>query len=211
MIVRVRLAALTLLLLPSPALAHTASAGSVEESAPSPGGALETFKARHDAVMKLVKRGAKTKRVELKVDELLDYDWLAEASLGGSARYKNRCKERCDEFKLLLTRLIRENYLKRIYLGKNGRVEYVGEEKRGRVTKVTTRVKYKKDGRDVVVEIAYVMHKVGANWQVRDIITDGVSLARNYKYEFGKIIREESIDALVLRLENKLAEIAKTP
>ena len=211
MIVRVLIAAFTLSILPTtPVLAGTAALAEAKP-APEKGGALESFKARHEAVMKLVKRRAKAKQIEAKVDQLLDYAWLAQASLGGPTRYEKKCKTRCEEFQSLLTRLIRENYLKRIYLGDKGQIEYVGEEKRGRATKVTTRVKYKKDGRDVAVEIAYVMHQVGAGWQVRDIITDGVSLARNFKYEFGKILREEGIDALVLRLENKLAELAKTP
>lgn len=212
MTVRVLLAAITLSVLPAP-VALAGSASDAEATAVAPkggGGALQTFKKRHEAVMKLVKRGAKAKQVESKVDALLDYDWIAVASLGGPARFEKKCKPRCDEFKALLTRLIRENYLKRIYLSKKGQVEYVGEEKRGKASKVTTRVKYKKDGRDVAVEIAYVMHDVGSGWVVRDIITDGVSLARNYKYEFGKIVREEGIDALILRLENKLAEIART-
>jgi ABC-type transporter MlaC component len=34
-------------------------------------------------------------------------------------------------------------------------------------------------------------------------------VARTYKYEFNKILRDEGIDGLILRLENKLAEVAK--
>jgi ABC-type transporter MlaC component len=43
----------------------------------------------------------------------------------------------------------------------------------------------------------------------QNIITDGVSLAKTYRYEFNKILRDEGIDGLIARLESKIAEIAK--
>ena len=54
------------------------------------------------------------------------------------------------------------------------------------------------------------MHVVDGKWFVRDIITDGVSLSKNYRYEFHKIMRDEGIDGLIARLETKLADLAKT-
>ena len=53
------------------------------------------------------------------------------------------------------------------------------------------------------------MHEVDGRWQVRDIVTDGVSLARNYKYEFNQILKKDGIDGLIARLESKLAVLAK--
>jgi ABC-type transporter MlaC component len=53
------------------------------------------------------------------------------------------------------------------------------------------------------------MHRVGDDWKVIDIITEGVSLAKNYKYEFNKILKEKGIDELILRLDTKLTELAK--
>ena len=74
---------------------------------------------------------------------------------------------------------------------------------------MTTTIKHQKNGKDEIVEVVYVMHQVGGAWKVEDIITEGVSLAKNYKYEFNKILKEKGIDELILRLENKLAELAK--
>lgn len=173
--------------------------------------AMATFKDKHGQVIKLVKRKASAKTLERKVDQLLDYEWLAQSALGGPKRFRKRCEPRCDEFQTLLTRLIRENYLKRIRLSDRGDVEYVGEDKRARASKVTTRVSFEKNGRQQVIEVAYVMHKVDGAWQVRDIITDGVSLARNYKYEFNKVLREGGIDELMRRLQAKLDTLAETP
>jgi phospholipid transport system substrate-binding protein len=171
--------------------------------------AMDAFKARHEAVIKLVRKKASSKKLQKEVDSLLDYNWIAQASLGGAKKYEKRCEPRCDEFENLLTKLIREAYLKRIRMADKGNVEYLGEQKRPQASKVNTKVTFKQNGKDQSVEIAYVMHQVSGDWQVRDFITDGVSLARNYKYEFNKILREQGIDGLIARLETKIAEVAK--
>ncbi|MBL8946966.1 MAG: ABC transporter substrate-binding protein [Myxococcales bacterium] len=191
------------------ALDATAEAGPAEEAE---GGvsALDEFKRRHEIVMTLVKSNVPENILAAEVDTLLDYEWIALQSLGGKSRADRRCEPRCAEFEALLTRLIRENYLKRIAQSDNGSVEYVGEERRARATKVTTRVKFTKDGTQQTIEVAYVMHVVNGKWFVRDIITESVSLAKNYRYEFNKILRDEGIDGLVARLETKLADLAKT-
>ena len=191
------------------ALDATADAGPAEEAE---GGvsALDEFKRRHEIVMTLVKSHVPDNILAAEVDNLLDYEWIALQSLGGKNRADRRCEPRCADFEALLTRLIRQNYLKRIAQSENGTVEYVGEERRARATKVTTRVKFTKDGTEQTIEVAYVMHVVNGKWFVRDIITESVSLAKNYRYEFNKILRDEGIDGLVARLETKLADLAKT-
>lgn len=188
---------------------ETTEAGPAEEAE---GGisALDEFKRRHEVVMLLVKSKMPEEAIAKEVDALLDYDYLAVQSLGGKNRADRRCETRCAEFDALLTRLIRQNYLKRITQSGDGTVEYVGEEKRARASKVTTKVKFKKDGVEQTITVAYVMHVVDGKWQVRDIITEGVSLAKNYRFEFGKILRDEKIGGLITRLETKLADLAKT-
>lgn len=174
------------------------------------GSALEEFKKRHEVVTLLVKSKVPDAALQEEVDRLLDFKWIANAALGGKGRADRRCEPRCAEFEELLAQLIRENYLKRISQSDTGKVEYLGEEKRPRATKVTTRVTWKKDGVEQQVEVAYVTHVVGGKWFVRDIITDSVSLAKNYRYEFNKILRDEGIDGLIARLQTKLADLAKT-
>lgn len=188
---------------------ETVEAGPPEEAE---GGvsALDEFKRRHEVVMLLVKSKMPEQAIAAEVDNLLDYDWIALQSLGGKNRADKRCEPRCAEFEDLLTKLIRENYLKRIVQAENGTVEYVGEERRARASRVTTRVHFERDGAKQVLEVAYVMHVVDGKWYVRDIITESVSLAKNYRYEFNKILRDEGIDGLVSRLATKLADLAKT-
>jgi phospholipid transport system substrate-binding protein len=200
-VIRTRLAPLTL------ALCMFAAAGTAHAAdAPS---ALEAFKASHQTVVGLVHDKAPTDKLQSEVDDLLDYTWIARAALGGERRYEKKCEPRCAEYEALLAKLIRENYLKRIRQADTGTVEYLGEEVRKNKAKVDTRVTFTKDGEKQVLEISYVMHYVDGKWVARNIITDGVSLAKTYRYEFGKIVRDEGIDGLINRLQTKLADVAK--
>ena len=169
--------------------------------------AIDAFKAKHEAVVQLVKKNASDSGLQAKVDGLLDYQYLATSALGGPENYATVCGSRCAEFEQLLTRLIRENYLRMIRKAEKHPVEYVGQVAgRNEVYKVTTRVKIEKNSREQLVTVDYVMHKIDGNWQVRDIITDGVSLAKTYRYEFNKIAKDGGIDGIIRKLEDKLAK-----
>lgn len=171
--------------------------------------AIDAFTQKHEAVVDLVKNKATDAQLQEKVDELLDYEYLSTAALGGPDRYATICGERCDEFSALLTDLIRENYLRMIRKAEKHPVEYV-EEVAGKnnVFKVTTRVKIMKNEREQTVTVDYVMHKVDGKWQVRDIITEGVSLAKTYRYEINKIAKAEGIDGVISKLQDKLNALA---
>jgi phospholipid transport system substrate-binding protein len=174
-------------------------------------GAMDTFKASHAAVTQLVRKKASNQKIQKEVDKFLDYKWIAVQSLGGPGRYEKRCEPRCPEFEALLTRLIRENYLRRIRQSDKGSIDYKGEELRrnGKKAKVDTVVTYDNNGSEQKVEISYVMHLTDEGWVCRNIITDGVSLAKNYRFEFNKVLRDEGIDGLIGRLETKLNQVAK--
>ncbi len=193
-------------------VAALALAPSLAAAAPgdAPARAQAAFEASHGKVRALAGERGKAEALQAEVDALLDYGDLARESLGGAARYAERCEPRCDEFEAVLTRLIRENYLKRLRSERSHSVEVVGAEARPRGAYVKTRVRYTEvGGKEAVMEVDYVMHEVDGRWQVRDIVTDGVSLARNYKYEFNQVIRREGIDGLIARLESKVALVAR--
>jgi phospholipid transport system substrate-binding protein len=172
-------------------------------------GALDSFRAGHGKVVDLVAKKAATDAIQREVDKLLDYDALARESLGGPAHYADKCGTRCAEFESLLARLIRENYLRRLRSDGAHKVEYIGEETRSRGTFIKTLVSFTKDGQAQSVTVDYLMHETGGRWQVRDIVTDGVSLAKNYKFEFNQVIKQDGIDGLIARLESRLALLAQ--
>jgi phospholipid transport system substrate-binding protein len=202
----VLLAALALALPAIPLAPGTAQAAGPGQDA----SALAAFQSRHETVVTLVRKHASAAKLQQEVDDLLDYAWIARAALGGTGKYQESCQPRCSEFEGLLTRLIRENYLRLVRKAESHPVEYVGELKgRKGAVKVTTRIQIEKNGRKQKLEVAYVMHLGPDGWEVRDIITDGMSLAKTYRYEFNQIRKREGIDGVIHKLESKLAEVAK--
>ena len=79
---------------------------------------------------------------------------------------------------------------------------------------VATVVKVKTQGKTTDAEIVYKLRRAAAKgeakgedrWLVWDVITDEVSLVRNYRTQFHKIITEKSFDELLKKMKAKLAE-----
>jgi phospholipid transport system substrate-binding protein len=187
------------LLAPTPALA------SGEE------GAKDTWTRAHADVIALLEQGAPEARVAAMVDSLLDYRFIAQAALGGPTRYQERCGERCAEYEALVAKLVRHGYLARLSAHERAKIEVVGEVVRDKATKVDTRVAFTDgEGRRRTVAVAYVMHRVEGRWVVRDILTDGISLAKNQRYEVNRLYRDGGIDKVIERLRAKLAELDAT-
>ena len=80
-------------------------------------------------------------------------------------------------------------------------IRFVAEEvgAGGRVALVRTVIRAR-DGADVRFD--YVMTKAGANWLVRDVVVDGVSLTENYRAQAAQVLRDSSYAGLVARLSS---------
>ena len=59
---------------------------------------------------------------------------------------------------------------------------------------------------DLNFEVNYRLLKRDANWEVYDIVIEGVSLVNNYRTQFNKIIHEDGYDGLVKKLKLKIEQ-----
>lgn len=168
--------------------------------------AADVFQAKHGAILELVEQNASDAKLGKQLDAMIDYHALAEASLGGADNYAKVCGKRCAEFEALLTQLVRESYLRMVRKANQYPVEYVGAvEGKGGAHKITTKMVVEKNGRQRKITVEYVLHQVGGAWQIRDIITDDVSLVKTYRHDFHKIAKQDGIDGVIERLEQRLA------
>ena len=55
----------------------------------------------------------------------------------------------------------------------------------------------------VEIPIDYRLHVNDGTWQAYDLILDGISLVKNYRSQFDKIIRFDSYEELVRRLRDR--------
>jgi len=117
--------------------------------------------------------------------------------------YKDRSDAERKEFTLLFKKLLENSYASKIENYKDEEIKYVDEKIKGKYAMVRTQI-VRRDG---VVDVDYKMLKDDGQWLVYDFVIEGVSLIRNYKSQFSKIISTESYGALVSKLSKKVDEL----
>jgi phospholipid transport system substrate-binding protein len=171
------------------------------------GAATDAVKAKQVELFKLLEKddADSKKKVSAIFDEWLDYGTLAEASLGDEwAKLKDDQKK---EFTGLLKQLVNRAVEKNLKKVLSFKIEYAGEETKGKNTLVRMRAKHKTDPRAEVVMIDFLVADKGkGKFQVIDIIPEEVSLVETNRTNFVKIIREKGYPALVEKMKEKIAK-----
>ena len=145
---------------------------------------------------KVQERRAKIRQVVL---QRFGFTEMSKRSLG---RYwSERTPEERTEFVRLFTDLLERAYIDRIdgYTGEQ--VVYLGESVDGDYSEVRSKIVTK---RNQEIPITYRLQKASTNWEVYDVIVEGVSLVNNYRTQFSKIIRTSSYQGLVKKMQVKL-------
>jgi phospholipid transport system substrate-binding protein len=182
-------------------------------------GPLATLQAKNGEVDKLLRSkvpagSPEEKKVKDSIKSLagtlFDYTELSRRALAD--HWEKLTPPQRTEFVATLRELIERNYTKQLRTNLDYQVVYKGEELTGAEATVTSVVKVKTKGKATDAEIVYKMRKPepqAGSWLVYDVITDEVSLVRNYRTQFGKIISEKSYDELIKKMKSKLAEAAQ--
>ena len=117
--------------------------------------------------------------------------------------YNERSDEEREEFTGLFKKLLENSYASKIENYQNETINYVDEKIKGNYAMVRTQI-VRKDG---VIDVDYKMLKNNDQWLVYDFVIEGVSLIRNYRSQFSKIISTESYGALVSKLSKKVDDL----
>lgn len=160
---------------------------------------------RHEALRELFAQrasAARNQRLSTLVSELLDLEELSRQALRD--HWDSRTPAQREEFVSLLRQLVQEQYERNLERTMNYTVTYDGADVRGQVVTVRTLASSASNRRAPAVSIDYQMVKVGNTWRVFDITTDGVSLVRNYRTQFNRIIERDGWDALIARMRDRL-------
>jgi phospholipid transport system substrate-binding protein len=177
------------------------------------GGPMATLKQINGDVDKLLKSNpadgtpaAQKQKADIKAlaGKLLDYSELARQSL--SQHWEKLTPPQRNEFVSTLRELIERNYVKQLRTNLDYKVDYNNEEMKGDQATVSTTVKVKTQGKATDADIVYKLRRDGERWVVWDVITDEVSLVRNYRSQFQKIITEKSYDELIKKMKSKLEQ-----
>jgi len=117
------------------------------------------------------------------------------------------------EFVDLFKSFLSDRYAEKIESYSGEQVFYLSERIQENYAEVRTELRSSK----VAVPMDYRLHMRDGTWHAYDLIVDGVSLVKNYRSQFEKIIRSSSYQELVRQLrertvgKNKKAAFTTTP
>ncbi|HND10456.1 MAG TPA: ABC transporter substrate-binding protein [Pseudomonadota bacterium] len=136
---------------------------------------------------------------------LLDYSELCKRALG--EHWDKMGEPKRTEFVATLRELIERNYIKQLRTNLDYEVSYGDESADGAEGKVATTLRLATKGKTTQVQIDYrLIKQPDGSWKVYDVITDELSLVRNYRTQFSRIIGGNNYDGLLSRMKNKLSE-----
>lgn len=176
------------------------------------GPATRYLRQRNDEVNRILRRDAtsaeaRTRRsadVTRILSDLLDYEELSRRAL--AAHWDQHTEAERREFIDLLRQLVERNYEANLERVLDFEVSYTGETADTDGTVVRTEARSRTERRQPPVEITYTLHLQGSSWRVFDVVTDGVSLVRNYRNQFNRIITEHGWPELIRRMRERLAQ-----
>lgn len=143
--------------------------------------------------------------IKQRASELLDYSELCKRALGEHWEKMGEAKR--TEFVATLKELIERNYIRQLRTNLDYEVTYGEESIEGGESKVATTLRLATKGKTTQVQIDYRMtQKPDGRWMVYDVVTDELSLVRNYRTQFQRIIGAGNYDGLLSRMKNKLTE-----
>jgi len=135
------------------------------------------------------------------IHERFDFEEMSKRSL--ALHWSKRSLEERKEFVSLFGELLERSYIKKIERYSNEKVLYIDESIEDNYAVVKTKVITNKGNE---IPINYRLMKVDSKWLIYDVVIEGVSLIKNYRTQFNKIIRNHSYEMLVKRMKNKLEE-----
>lgn len=172
-------------------------------------GITEGLKATIDQVIGVVtdpqyKDDRPTRRAKMKdlIFPKFNFVEMGKRSLG-KKRWKERTPEERRAFVDLFGKLLENSYANKLESFSDEKIVYVDEIVKGRYAMVKTEVVRTND----TVSVDYKLIKSSEEWRVYDLVVEGVSLVKNYRSQFGKIIHNDSFDALMEKLSAKIMEL----
>jgi phospholipid transport system substrate-binding protein len=141
-------------------------------------------------------------RVTTELRELFDIGDLARRALADHWEGMSRAQR--EELVKTLRLIVERNYIAQLRTHLDYEIEVRGEERAENDVVVRTVVKASRSGRPLEIPVDYILHQSGGAWRAYDVVTDEVSLLKNYRSQFNRIIAKEGPDGLIRRMQDRL-------
>jgi len=135
------------------------------------------------------------------IDERFDYRQMVMRSL--AKNWDLRSDQERQEFIELFKSLLENSYASKLESYSDEKINYTNEMIKGKYALVKTEVVRPSS----TIAVDYKLIQENGDWRVYDFVIEGVSMIRNYRSQFTKIIRKDSYEILVQKLTDKINEI----
>ena len=152
-----------------------------------------------DPVFKQQSKDAQIAGIREIINEIFDWIELSKRTLGRN--WRKFSPEQQKEFTDLFSRLLEGVYADRLLAYSDEKVVFEKETelKKGRV-EVASHIRTA-DGKKIPLN--YRMIKKDGNWRVYDIVIEGVSMVKNYRSQFKKLLTNKKPEDLIETLKKK--------
>lgn len=142
-------------------------------------------------------QASRRRLLEETISKRFDYEEMSKRAL--ASHWGRLNDQERGEFVRLFKAFLSDRYAGRIRDYAGEKVEFLGERREGQYAEVRSKFVSTK----TVYPIDYRLINKNGQWFAYDIIADGISLVKNYRSQFEKIIRTSSYQELVARLRDR--------
>jgi len=170
----------------------------------SPKETLEAFFVRTNSVLQSMDLTHGLEKPRQAIRDLVDdtFDFRAAAAVALGSVWSSRVPEEQEAFTRLFAVFLERGFVATIgskaSVAGGVRIHYLDESIDGESARVATTL-LTRAGQELPVD--YWMVRQGARWKVQDVIVDGVSLVRNYRSQFARVLAAHPYAELLRRMQ----------
>ncbi len=135
------------------------------------------------------------------IDQRFNYHQMVRRAL--AKNWKGRSDQERREFTGLFKKLLENSYASKLESYSDETINFTDEVIKGKYALVKTEVVRKAS----TIAVDYKLINGGGVWKIYDFVIEGVSMVRNYRSQFSKIIRKDSYEGLVRKLTDKVNDL----
>ena len=144
-----------------------------------------------------------SRRIALRkaIDQRFNYKQMVMRSL--AKNWEPLSDQDRQNFIKLFKSLLENSYASKLESFSDEKIKYIDEVLKGQYALVKTEVVRPSS----TITVDYKLINENGAWKVYDFVIEGVSMIRNYRSQFTKIIRKDSYEVLVQKLTDKINEL----
>ncbi len=135
------------------------------------------------------------------IDQRFNYHQMVRRAL--AKNWKGRSDQERREFTGLFKKLLENSYASKLESYSDETINFTDEVIKGKYALVKTEVVRKAS----TISVDYKLINGDGAWKIYDFVIEGVSMVRNYRSQFSKIIRKDSYEGLVRKLTDKVNDL----